>query len=151
MPPWLYRGRSCALRSLFNKKVHTFDHLVRSMCSSHILLWCYIHDLICPRREKQVVNHLLVLRSKRLQSVTTSLKQSQQITKAFYLGTKQRMERFSYPSLEIILGTSLLAGSSALGFGPGAHVCDISVFLDNLSHLSLQKTGSNFCHHFYFV
>lgn len=66
MPPRLYRGRSCALWSLFKKKAHAFDHVMRSTCSSHILLWCYVYDLICPRREKQVVNQLLLLRSKRL-------------------------------------------------------------------------------------
>lgn len=42
-------------------KVCVFDHVTRSKCSSHILLWCYVNDLICPRREKQVVNHLVVL------------------------------------------------------------------------------------------
>lgn len=144
MPPWLYKERSCALRYLFKKNVHTFDHVTRSVCSSHILLWCYVRDLIQPRREKQVVNHLLVPCSKRLQSATTLIKQSQHIIKAFYLCTKQRLECFIYPSLEILLGTSLLAGSSALSFGPWAHVCDISAFLHNLSYLSLQKADSTF-------
>lgn len=46
MSPWLYKGRSCALRYFFKKEVHTFDHVTRSVCSSHVFLWCYVRDLI---------------------------------------------------------------------------------------------------------